>query len=64
MKTKEIRELNNIEMEKKLVLLREKQRAFRFGGAGSRTKNVKEGKTMRQDIAKILTIIRDKKDGK
>lgn len=60
MKTKEIRELNTSEMEKKLVLLREKQRSFRFGGAGSRSKNVKEGKALRQDIARILTVINDK----
>ena len=28
---------------------------FRFGGAGSKSKNVKEGKNLRKDIARILT---------
>ncbi len=30
---------------------------FRFGGAGSKSKNVKEGKNIRKDIARILTEI-------
>lgn len=29
--------------------------AFRFGEAGSKTRNVKEGSTIRKDIARILT---------
>lgn len=31
--------------------------AFRFGGAGSKVKNVKEGRNLRKDIARILTAI-------
>jgi ribosomal protein L29 len=30
-------------------------RAFRFGNAGSKSKNVKEGRALRKDIARILT---------
>lgn len=48
------------------ILLDEKREAlrkFRFGIAGSKNRNVKEGKNTRQDIARILTEIR-KKDGK
>ena len=30
-------------------------RAFRFGEAGSKTRNVKEGSALRKDIARILT---------
>lgn len=45
--------------EKELArMLREKQealRTFRFAMAGSKVKNVKEGKTTRKDIARILT---------
>lgn len=40
------------------VLLAEKQKAlrtFRFGGAGSKTRNVKEGRGLKKDIARILT---------
>ncbi len=38
--------------EKKLAL-----RTFRFAGSGSKTRNVKEGKALRKDIARILTEI-------
>lgn len=47
-KTKE--ELNHLAAEH-----REQLRAFRFAMAGSKTKNVKEGKTLRKDISRILT---------
>ena len=33
-------------------------RAFRFGGAGSRTRNVREGRNLRKEIARLLTEIR------
>ena len=46
--------------EKELqVLINEKQlalRAFRFNVAGSNVRNVKEGRTLRKDIARIETI--------
>lgn len=35
----------------------EELRAFRFGGAGAKTKNVKEGRNIRKDIARILTAL-------
>ena len=44
-------------------LLREKREAlsvFRFGVAGSKTKNVKEGKGVRKDIARAMTLLREK----
>jgi len=34
---------------------RESLRLFRFGTAGSTTRNVKEGKNLKKDIARILT---------
>lgn len=40
--------------------MREKLRNFRFGGAGSRSKNVREGRNLRRDIARALTEIRAK----
>ena len=50
--------------EKELhVLLGEKKealRVFRFGIAGSNVKNVKEGKTVKKDIARIMTILNTK----
>ena len=51
--------------EKELqVLINEKQvalRAFRFNVAGSNVRNVKEGRTLRKDIARIETIFSAKK---
>jgi ribosomal protein L29 len=43
-------EINKIVSEK-----REELRKFRFGNAGSKSKNVKEGRTIRKDIARALT---------
>ena len=43
-------ELQKALSDKRVVL-----RDFRFGVAGSRTKNVKEGKMARKDIARIMT---------
>lgn len=34
---------------------REALREFRFGSAGSKTRNVKEGKALRKEIARLLT---------
>ncbi len=49
----DIAELNKILAEK-----REALRAFRFGGAGSRTRNVREGRNLRREVAQILTELR------
>jgi ribosomal protein L29 len=42
-------------LQAELVEKREALRAFRFGGAGSRSRNVREGRTLRKDIARLLT---------
>jgi len=39
---------------------REALRAFRFGGAGSRVRNVREGRNVRREIAQILTEVRSR----
>ena len=49
-KNKTIQELNKLISEK-----RETLRHFRFGTAGSKTKNVKMGHTIKKDIARIMT---------
>ena len=51
------------ELENLLAEKREALRKFRFGIAGSKNRNVKEGKNLRKEIAQILTEIR-KKNGK
>lgn len=45
------------ELKKLLVEKREALSKFKFGISGSRTKNVKEGKNTRRDIARILTTL-------
>ena len=52
-KTKSVEELQNTVAEK-----REAFRVFRFGGAGSRARNVREGRNLRREIAQILTELR------
>ncbi|PCI20853.1 50S ribosomal protein L29 [Candidatus Wolfebacteria bacterium] len=43
------------ELHKKLSVLREKLRLFRFENAFGKAKNLKAGKNMRREIAQILT---------
>jgi ribosomal protein L29 len=42
-------------LQQELAQMREALRVFRFGGAGSRSRNVREGRNIRKDIARILT---------
>lgn len=46
------------ELQKLIAEKREALRAFRFVGAGSRTRNVREGRNLRREIAQILTELR------
>jgi ribosomal protein L29 len=55
MKMSEIKSKNEQELHKLLADGREAARKFRFEVAGSRTRNVKEGRAVRKDIARILT---------
>lgn len=48
------------ELQKLVADKREGLRTFRFGGAGSRTRNVREGRTLRREIARILTELRSR----
>jgi ribosomal protein L29 len=48
------------ELQKALTDKREALRQFRFGGAGSRSRNVREGRGLRKDIAKIMTELRER----
>jgi ribosomal protein L29 len=48
------------ELKKTLADKRESLRVFRFHGAGSRSRNVREGRTLRKDIARILTELRSR----
>ena len=62
MKTKDFTNKTEKELQ---VLLNEKGlalRAFRFNVAGSNVRNVKEGRTLRKDIARIKTIFSGNKN--
>ncbi len=46
------------ELQKVVADKREALRSFRFEGAGSRKRNVREGRNLRREIAQILTELR------
>lgn len=48
-------ELENILKEK-----REALRVFRFALSGSKTRNIKEGNNLKKEIARILTVLKNK----
>ena len=55
MKMKEITNKTAADLGRLLTEKRESLRAFRFGSAGAKAKNVKEGRNIRKDIARIMT---------
>jgi ribosomal protein L29 len=44
-------------LQAELLEKREALRLFRFGGAGSRSRDVRAGRNLRKDIARILTVL-------
>jgi len=52
-KKQSIEDLKKSVAEKRVAI-----RTFRFGGAGSRTRNVREGRNLRKEVARILTELR------
>ena len=61
MKTKDITTKTSADLMKLVAEKREALRVFRFGGAGAKAKNVKEGRAIRKDIARILTALNAQK---
>jgi ribosomal protein L29 len=49
------KEKNDKDLEKELVEKKNELRNFRFGVAGSKVRDVKTGKNLKKDIARILT---------
>ncbi len=49
------KELTTLLAEKRLAL-----RTFRFAVAGSNVRNVKEGSALKKDVARILTLLKQK----
>jgi len=58
MAKKTITEKNEKDLIARLAEAREALRVFRFGISGSKTRNVKEGRDLRREIACILTELR------
>lgn len=48
------------ELQKALADKRESLRSFRFSISGSRARNVREGRELRKDIARIMTELRSR----
>ena len=46
---------SDVNLRESLATKRDELRQFRQGTAGSRTRDVKAGRTLRKDIARILT---------
>ena len=61
MKVNEIRQKNKEQIEKLILDQREKLKDMVFGSAGAREKNVKLQKTLKKDIARLLTILNESK---
>ncbi len=55
MKTKDIKKKDDADLTKLLRDARKLALDFRFDVAGSKTRNTKEGKNAKKDIARILT---------
>ncbi len=60
MKAKELLSKSVEDLNKLLTEKREALRVFRFASTGAKSKNVKEGRAIRKDIARILTLTRIK----
>lgn len=52
------------ELEKLLSSKRKELQEFRFGIAGSKVKNIKEGRNIKRDIARIMTAIKTQGENK
>lgn len=60
MKTRELRQKSKSELQKILVDSREKLRQLRFDLAAGKVKNVREVRKIKKDIAKVLTLLKQK----
>ena len=60
-KKESLRGMSRAELDKKLRELRESLRMIKFKGEGAKSKNVKETRNMKKEIARILTEINKQK---
>lgn len=57
---KSFKEMNEIDLEKELTVLKETLRVVHFKSEGSRSKNVKEAGALKKEIARIMTELNKK----
>ena len=55
MAAKDLQKKSEADLMKRLKDAREELRAFRFGDAGSHTRNVRKGHNLKKEVAQILT---------
>ncbi len=54
-KKENLKSMTDEELRKKLSELQERKRALQFKTEGAKSKNVKESKNLRKEIARVLT---------
>ncbi len=59
-KNDNVKGMTGAELKKKLETLHEEVRSIKFKAEGSRSKNVKEMKNLKKEIARVLTQINQK----
>ena len=59
MKIDDLKKKTKAEMDKMLEEKKITLNAFKFGIAGSKIKNVREGRNIRREIAQIITVLKD-----
>ncbi|MBU3943019.1 50S ribosomal protein L29 [Patescibacteria group bacterium] len=61
MKIKEITQRSEKDLQKDLIEIREKLRQLKFDLSAGKVNNVREIRSIKKDIAKILTVLNSKK---
>jgi ribosomal protein L29 len=62
MKTVDLKKKNKTDLGKLLIDKKKALQNFRFNISGSKTRNVKEGKALRKEIARILAEVNSRKE--
>ena len=61
MKIRELRQKSEKELQGTLISFRDKLRELRFNLAGGKVKNIKEIHQTKKDIARVLTLLNEKR---
>ncbi|PWB38422.1 MAG: 50S ribosomal protein L29 [Parcubacteria group bacterium] len=61
MKVNDIRKIVTDKLQEQLIDLRKKTREMRFSLANNQLKNVREARRIKKDVAKILTVLNERR---